>query len=333
MAIYYRSGTGNSLLEAYTDGGAASGPAPLAGSLLYVNSKEFGFRNADGSVTYVSGKGFAYDASSGQFTGGTITLIRHYDASGAYIDDIKDFTFQLLAADFQAQLEGMAGSGSAGLAQLLFSGDDDLNGFYYQGTGTAAGLLLDGHDGNDIIHGSAFDDTLLGGQGNDMLIGNRGNDLVFGGAGNDELRGGAGQDQLYGDSSTLVHAGGRDMLFGGAGADYIDGGKGHDRLSGSKGADTLNGGVTGNDMLAGGIGDDTFVFALIKERFGSNWGNDIVVDFELGIDQLLLTAPDLGALTYANDADGHAVITYDAANTITLIGIDANTTTLAELLA
>ena len=331
MAIYYRSGIGNSLIEAYTDGGAASEPAPLSGRLLYVNSKEFGIRNADGSVTYVSGKGLAYDASTGRFTDGSITLIRHYDANGAYIDDIKDFGSRLSAAEFQQQLEGAAGNGSGGLAQLLFSGDDDLNAFYYKGTDT--GVLLDGHGGNDVLHGSTLGDTLLGGDGNDKITGNRGGDIAFGGSGNDELRGGAGQDQLYGNSSNLAQAGGRDRLSGGTGADFLDGGRGDDRLAGSRGADTLNGGITGNDILNGGIGADTFVFALITERFASNWGNDVVVDFELGIDQLLLTAPDLGALTFANNAQGNAVITYDAANTITLIGIDANTTSLAELLA
>ena len=117
MATYYITGTCKSLLDAYSNGG--SHPAPLSGNLLYVSKTEFGIKNADGSFTYVTGKGFTYDKASGEFTGGQITGIKHYNAAGNYIDDVKDFASPICVKDFQTAIEGS----SDALAKLLFSGD------------------------------------------------------------------------------------------------------------------------------------------------------------------------------------------------------------------
>jgi Ca2+-binding RTX toxin-like protein len=326
MATYYITGTGNSLLEAYSNGG--SHPAPLAGNLLYVSKTEFGIRNADGSFTYVTGKGFSFDQATGEFTGGTITAIRHFDAHGVYIDDVKDLASPLSVKSFQTALE----DGGDALAKLLFSGDDHLNAFYFKGTD--GGVTLNGYAGNDTIYGSSRGDTLFGGEGHDKIIAGAGDDLAYGGNGNDKINGGAGDDRLYGDTSFLSPDTGKDTLSGGGGNDWLDGGKGNDRLSGGNGKDTLNGGVNGDDTLTGGKGADVFVFSFSGDGIkpvGGEWGNDVITDFEVGVDKLILSDMLNRDITLCHDADGNAVIRIDADNTVTLMGVSCKCLTLDDL--
>lgn len=313
MATYFTTGTGNPLTEAYGDGDVR----PLSQHLAYVKPTEFGILNADGSRTYVYGKGFTYDAGTGKFTGGEITSIAHYTNAGAYIDDIRHFATPISATDFQTALEESATGLTFNLGNLLFIGDDTLNAYHK----TDGGAALDGFGGNDLIQGSQFGDTISGGVGDDLLFGNRGSDVINGGDGKDVIHGARGQDVINGDGSPLSPNLGNDRLFGGAGNDQIDGGAG------------------GNDRLTGGSGHDTFFFHFYQEGstglVNLEWGNDVITDFEVGTDHLVL---DMGLkpvdiLTYANDADGNAVITLNSGNTVTLIGIDANTTSFADVLA
>jgi Ca2+-binding RTX toxin-like protein len=71
-----------------------------------------------------------------------------------------------------------------------------------------------------------------------------------------------------------------DTLSGDAAANLIGGGAGHDWLEGRGGNDTLAGGA-GNDLLTGGDGADTFIFA---------GGQDRIMDFQDGTDQIVLDA-------------------------------------------
>jgi Ca2+-binding RTX toxin-like protein len=61
-------------------------------------------------------------------------------------------------------------------------------------TGGVGRDLLMGLGGNDNLQGGDGNDSLVGGTGNDTLSGNNGNDWMEGGAGNDTLNGGGGQD-------------------------------------------------------------------------------------------------------------------------------------------
>ena len=97
---------------------------------------------------------------------------------------------------------------------------------------------VDGGEGNDTIHATAFGDNLLGGAGDDTLYGGRLDDWLFGGEGND----------------TLDAAGEGAGTLGGHG-NYLDGGAGDDMLRGREGSDWLEGGA-GIDSLEGGGGDD-----------------------------------------------------------------------------
>jgi hypothetical protein len=89
-------------------------------------------------------------------------------------------------------------------------------------------VLMDGGDGDDVLHGGFERDTLLGGRGTDDLGGAGGADkLMAGGHGlspdrtADRLRGGRGSDLLMGSR-------GRNLMFPGPGVDKVIAGGGRD---------------------------------------------------------------------------------------------------------
>jgi Ca2+-binding RTX toxin-like protein len=160
-----------------------------------------------------------------------------------------------------------------------------------------------GNSNNNTIVGTSFDDDLYGLGGNDKLYGFGGDDLLSGGSGRDRLEGGSGFDDLYGGS-------GNDTLVGGSGQDFLNGGSANDRILGG----------TGNDALVGGTGVDTFLFNAFD-------GNDIIYDFDIGIDWLDVRGTgsfDQFDLLFS-DATVNGLlsttISYGTGN-ITLVGVD-----------
>lgn len=123
------------------------------------------------------------------------------------------------------------------------------------------------------VRGTKIDDRIIGDQWNNKVNGDRGNDTIIGAGGNDNLAGGPDRDLLRGGA-------GNDRLRGNSGEDHLKGGKGSDTIWGGSNRDTMDGG-RGNDVLIGGSGDDVFIFS---ERFGK----DVIRDFEIDVDTLLL---------------------------------------------
>ncbi|WP_210530030.1 M10 family metallopeptidase C-terminal domain-containing protein [Rubellimicrobium arenae] len=204
---------------------------------------------------------------------------------------------------------------------------DEISGF--GGQDTLVGLrgddfLLGG--GDDFLLGGGGDDLLKGGRGDDILHGGRGADILIGGTGGDDLWGGAGFDIANYEAATAgVRAaldgtlsgigdgagdvfGGVEGLWGSASADrlrgdaeenLLRGGDGNDRLEGRAGADSLWGdggddsilGATGADCLTGGAGADGFVFQFASESAAES-GRDQIMDFQKGVDHLVLTLID-----------------------------------------
>lgn len=158
------------------------------------------------------------------------------------------------------------------------------------------GVSLSGHDQtteNDILLGSQFADELTGYAGNDILKGGRGDDVLSGGTDNNVLHGHSGNDILNGGND-------KDRLLGGGGNDY---------LYGNDGNDVLRGGA-GNDFMEGGAGADVFIFR-------ENWNQDVVLDFQDGIDRLVFHGFDFvdsdELFSYATQ-DGNDVVFAFAAN-------------------
>ncbi|TMV15252.1 calcium-binding protein [Arenibacterium halophilum] len=164
-----------------------------------------------------------------------------------------------------------------------------------------------GDAGHDFLSGETGEDKIYGGAGDDVISGGKQNDSVWGDTGNDRLSGNSGRDVLYGGSGNdvLLGGGGIDLLYGQGGNDRIKGGVGYDSLSGGQGRDVLMGGAgldvlegqQGRDRLTGGEGADIF-------RFRKGHGQDIVTDFEVGVDHLqIIGGPNrIGRLTF--EAEG-----------------------------
>ncbi|TCS59819.1 Ca2+-binding RTX toxin-like protein [Primorskyibacter sedentarius] len=147
--------------------------------------------------------------------------------------------------------------------------------------------------GHDLIQGFGGDDVIETGYGIDIACGHEGNDVINTGADRDLAYGGLGND----------------LIRGGAGQDWLRGGSDNDTINGQEGSDQIQGGW-GNDLLTGGAGngvEDVFVFA----RDGRDWG-DVITDFEVGVDKLVLGDVETGFRGYngieLTTQDGNAVI-------------------------
>ena len=153
--------------------------------------------------------------------------------------------------------------------------------------------LVLGSDENDRLAGIADAEVIVGLAGDDRIAARAGDDVVFGGRGADVLFGHRGDD----------------FLSGGAGHDRLLGGGGHDRIAGGAGDDFVAGGQ-GDDILSGGRGADRFFFD--PSRNGE--GDDVIRDFDLARDRIVLEAADVIAATpgiaeliVANGGDAAAV--------------------------
>ncbi|MGK7922554.1 MAG: DUF6851 domain-containing protein [Trichodesmium sp.] len=93
--------------------------------------------------------------------------------------------------------------------------------------------------------------------------------VVMGTNDNDELTGTSANNLIYSNR-------GDDLVNGEAGNDLLFGGKGDDTLNGGAGVDVICADL-GDDLLTGGSGGDRFDFQL-------DHGNNIITDFEVGID-------------------------------------------------
>jgi Ca2+-binding RTX toxin-like protein len=109
-----------------------------------------------------------------------------------------------------------------------------------------------------------------------------------------------------------------ETFVGGNGGQTHTGTGDDDNLTGGNGKDVFNGGA-GNDTLTGGNGADTLVFA-------ANFGEDVITDFKPHQDVIqfdhTLFANFAAVQSHAtNDGQGNTVITFDANDTITLLGV------------
>ncbi len=228
------------------------------------------------------------------------------------------------------------------------SGADDL-------AGGAGDDVLNGDTGNDVLEGGAGADELNGGfgtdqlysgSGNDTLNGDDGADTMEGGSGNDVLSGGEGRDRMKGGTGNDDMSGGddRDNMNGGSGNDSMSGDAGHDYLNGARGDDFLDGGAgrdkiimgAGNDIATGGADADIFIF----KSDDLDGGNDVITDFEAGLDELDFSALNLATSgENANDwfnqnvsFDGEVALVNLGSNTnLTINMTDATTDMQAAL--
>ncbi|HYZ25284.1 MAG TPA: calcium-binding protein, partial [Geminicoccaceae bacterium] len=194
------------------------------------------------------------------------------------------------------------------------------------------GSVINGTDGDDVIHGTPYDDRLLGGPGDDTIYGYEGDDLLDGGPGDDRLFGGPGNDQLLGGE-------GNDRAFGGTGDDLLLGGSGNDRLFGEEGRDRLDGG-SGDDLLdggpdadrmVGGSGDDLLIVdhlhdVALENGRGPDGGGDDVLEIGAGFADHL--PDDVDSVTFVFSEGLGTALPSDAAAYRQQVGLDIEHLTL-----
>ncbi|GLQ23912.1 hypothetical protein GCM10007853_17860 [Algimonas ampicilliniresistens] len=182
--------------------------------------------------------------------------------------------------------------------------------------GEAGDDAIDGGSGNDTIFGGSGNNTLIGGAGIDVLITEDGNDAIYGGADNDVIYAFGGDDFVDGGdgSDTIFGGAGNDTLRGGAGDDVIADVSGNDTLDGGDGNDVVNG-LAGNDRITGGNGDNIVLGGTGADVFyQAGTGIDRILDFQLGIDKIELSASvtDFNALIASAqdnvDANGNSQV-------------------------
>lgn len=131
----------------------------------------------------------------------------------------------------------------------------------------ATSWLIDGGDGDDVLHGSLFDDLMFGGLGGDRLFGHEGHDtLIDGGGEGDLLVGGSippapsdGDNQLcgFGDGTTYIGGQGNNHVF-------------HDRQA--EGPPNRTGSVAGGPGSQCGAGSwDTGVDSADTASYRGGW--------------------------------------------------------------
>lgn len=119
------------------------------------------------------------------------------------------------------------------------------------------------------------------------------------------------------DGITRPGVNGNDSVIGTSGEDRLAGGNGDDRLFGLDGHDWLQGDA-GNDMLTGGEGHDSFVF-------GKSFGEDVVTDFSLEDDRIVLLDGATVRRAIVSDFNGDGVadtrLAFSTGGSLTLLGI------------
>ena len=206
-------------------------------------------------------------------------------------------------------------------------------------------FVVAGTNNADSLVGTEFDDVIFGLGGNDSILGLGGNDLIFGGAGDDTLDGGIGFDELHGEAGndTITLKGsdiggnayggeGNDVLFG-SDVEFtfslLDGGAGDDTLQAGTAGASLADFDGGNDRLVGGVGDDQFFGGAGNDLFvfGAIWTSpsgfqDVIYDFEDGLDKIDLRGSGLTFTDLAIDDSGYSAIITSTAGQIevTLVG-------------
>jgi Ca2+-binding RTX toxin-like protein len=187
----------------------------------------------------------------------------------------------------------------------------------------AAGGVVEGTPGDDVIYGSGRADIIIGNGGNDTICGRGGNDVIYAGVARDEIDpvacarvreddgapvifidGGSGDDLICGPNAT---GGGFWEADGGSGNDLIGWASGvSELLMGGSGNDTMVGAAAGeapeplSSRVSGGSGDDTITMAPESEDDAAAAFLDIEADGGEGRD---LISVEAGAIV-AGDVSG-----------------------------
>jgi Ca2+-binding RTX toxin-like protein len=296
------------------------------------------YRLATGAVTGDSTSNFTEAGGGGRTVTMTDGTIEHFTVlTGSGADTITTGAGNDAIKTGQGASTVSAGQGAnvitgGGNADTITA----LDGGNFVQAGNGTNTVTTG-GGSDVIFSGTGADTIVAGGGVDHVVVRGGADTVDTGAGQDNLTvkyaaltsdvsggitGGNGETGYVGniadltgnfvnfervESFRIITGSGNDALTTGTGDDFMKSGRGRDTLNGGGGDDVLFGevgsdqirGGRGADVVTGGAGADVFVFAFVAEA-SSGGGQDIIRDFQTGIDKIDLAAIDANANRTAN---------------------------------
>ncbi len=215
---------------------------------------------------------------------------------------------------------------------LILEGDSDIS-----GTGNALNNTLTGNAGNNILDGGAGVDRLIGGKGDDTYIvdlvtkgsgakatvalqdsitekAREGTDTLQLRMSDEQLGEFAGKAAItlaanlenldargVTDTLNLSLTGDAadNIIWGNDGNNHINGGAGNDTLHAGKGTENTLIGGAGADEMHAGSGKDTFAFTSLKDLGLGEGKQDVIYDFESGVDKLDFSA--LKGYTFADE--------------------------------
>jgi Ca2+-binding RTX toxin-like protein len=203
----------------------------------------------------------------------------------------------LYVADTTDTLVEAAGQGWDSVFTLVsYTLGENLEGLFLGGTDAIAGT---GNGLANYILGNSGDNTLSGAGGTDVMLGGLGNDLYI----TDSIdtiteNVGEGWDSVVAFTNYVLGANLEGLFLAGTGAVNGWGNAQANYISGNEGSNVLAG-LGGNDTLVGGAGADSFVFLG-----GGEGDRDLIADFDVPLDSILLDDSFFAGLTVGALADG-----------------------------
>ena len=217
-------------------------------SNAYVGTYTLNLATGETSVLPASSTNYNSSTTDGKPWAGDIAMIKgELVLTAAHekfilIDPVNGATIE----EVSHGIEGL--SGIAAVGNTLYG---VANGSLYSFNLATGGSTLIGNYGLANITGAAAADY---GQSGVVRSGTVANNILTGTVKDDVLIGFAGRDSLWGGS-------GKDLLIGGDGRDMLRGGH-------------------GGDTLQGGGGADKFVFASLRDSYGTGNQRDVITDFD-----------------------------------------------------
>jgi len=247
-------------------------------------------------IDLVSGTGDSFSlrgtAAADKYTAGTSNGDSYFEVSGDAVADIRVSNADSMAVSLSGGADTFNGRGGTFAATHLGPGTITTL------AALAAGITVNGGDGDDTITGGDGVDTLSGGNGNDLFktssgASGDGADTYSGGAGNDKIdySGRTSPIAVVMDGVTLSGQGfagtwpttpggsiegdvvGADIedLVGGSNNDILQGNQVSNNIKGGAGNDVIWGGPAGSpctsdvDVLDGEAGDDKFAMTATSD--------------------------------------------------------------------
>jgi Ca2+-binding RTX toxin-like protein len=174
---------------------------------------------------------------------------------------------------------------SANLENLTLTGTNTIN-----GTGNALNNYITGNTAANALNGSVGNDTLEGGTGNDLYVVDAIGDVI-----KETSTTATEVDKVNSSISYVLGTNLENLILAGTSAINGTGNAVNNAIVGNTANNDLTG-AAGNDTITGGTGSDRFIYDTNAAFVSSAVGKDIITDFTVGTDKIVLDKTTFSAL-------------------------------------